>query len=692
MIDYLLLGDGAPGPWSFEVLDPATFALVAEGTTLVSEPSQKPPMTVAEPANLLVLAVGAWVVLLRTRIPRTRWLLLGTLVGAQSPAFAQPLTSITVTDYELQSSRRVSRTDFEYTYRVAVRNDGDTQVDNLTAEVVSNLDATRLGAVSSFTFDTLGPGAEGVAEQELTFTQDRRVLFDPATLLWSFEGDPAGAPPAAVGPLLNDTGVVNCSDGASASALCPIDSYPGQDGDTGRDVTLNSDDDGKAGFQFLKLNASGTPILNQLLDYAPGLWDCVLDEATQLTWDVLTEEATLLSSEALIAQVNAAARCGYADWRLPRRSELLSIVDYGASSPPLIDGSFFPAEASLYLTDSAVTVAESWVVDFETGRVEWRLAEESYAVPPGTGRLLMMRTPNFGVVNCAVLALVSLWWTAQVSADVEAWSDISVNGEEVRGEGPDFAIEKDGERGILFPVDHTVQLTSDAPDANKDEALWTYANREGRVRALANGPLGVPLASLPKPGEGKTPRYESHLLWKKTFVRSADTEREATFTVLPSFLELNAPLPPGVDPVQVSAAGQLPKASLILFIILHPEGQPSRLSFAQRVDLIGFTSARGGTGNLNASRLFGAYKRCGCTEWSPSSAGNRVFAADQSGSPIAGTLIGSSARSISPRFRWVNDIRSSTDCLRRLESRVMPTLALTSPIRWTCWARPAVLN
>jgi uncharacterized protein DUF1566/Calx-beta domain-containing protein len=160
--------------------------------------------------------------------------------------------------------------------------------------------------------------------------------------------------------LLNDTGMDLCADADQGSLTCPQPGFPGQDAEQGHDFTANDYTDGAAGFVFTKLDAAGAPLANQSVQYNATPWSCVRDERTQLTWEVKTDDGGLrdkdwtytwlnstgindggsagtanggvcvdtanCDSEKFVAAVNAAGLCGFNDWRLPTRDELLSIV------------------------------------------------------------------------------------------------------------------------------------------------------------------------------------------------------------------------------------------------------------------------------------------------------------------------------------------------------------------------------
>jgi len=165
---------------------------------------------------------------------------------------------------------------------------------------------------------------------------------------------------------LNDTGITfslfdqACGDGAQDCAY-------------GRDMTHNDDTDGHAGFSFTKLDMSGNPLPASVSD-----WACVRDNVTGYVWEVKTDDGGLRDTDntytwynpdpntnggkagtanggsctgsdcdtaSYVEAVNTlpVALCGYRDWRMPWREELLSIVDYGRVNPA-IDTDYFARE------------------------------------------------------------------------------------------------------------------------------------------------------------------------------------------------------------------------------------------------------------------------------------------------------------------------------------------------------------
>ncbi len=192
--------------------------------------------------------------------------------------------------------------------------------------------------------------------------------------------DPTPASSSIIPPVvMSDTGVTTCADQLNQDLPCPVATHVGQDGDKGRDFTVNDNSDGSAGFDFTKLDSNG-----QVLGASAPSWDCVLDDVTGLIWEVKTKaiEATTdnemlrlntntftwynssrstasgdvgvanggscvvassCDTEAYVTAVNTAKLCGFTDWRLPSRAELLSIVDFSQNEPgPMLDADYFP--------------------------------------------------------------------------------------------------------------------------------------------------------------------------------------------------------------------------------------------------------------------------------------------------------------------------------------------------------------
>jgi hypothetical protein len=80
-------------------------------------------------------------------------------------------------------------------------------------------------------------------------------------------------------------------------------------------------------------------------------------------------------TNAFVAALNTAAMCGFHDWRMPTRRELVSVVDLSLSSPAL-DPAVFPHPSpwfnAFYWSSTVVSASASvgyaaWMVDVNTG-------------------------------------------------------------------------------------------------------------------------------------------------------------------------------------------------------------------------------------------------------------------------------------------------------------------------------------
>lgn len=124
-------------------------------------------------------------------------------------------------------------------------------------------------------------------------------------------------------------------------------------------------------FDLARVDAKGRELAAG--DTAPGA--CVVDRKTGLTWEVKTAEGLQAARHtytwfnpddevnnghpgfenggvcagsrcdtlAYVQAVNKVRLCGFNDWRLPRRDELGSLVDYAVPFPgPMVPKAFFP--------------------------------------------------------------------------------------------------------------------------------------------------------------------------------------------------------------------------------------------------------------------------------------------------------------------------------------------------------------
>lgn len=197
------------------------------------------------------------------------------------------------------------------------------------------------------------------------------------------------AVPVVVGPL-NDTGITTSQCYAAGSDVLVSCASTGaaalsttQDGLVGRDRTAPSSADGRLGFSY---SSSTQPVTN-----------CVTDRVTGLVWEVKNADGglrdknktytnytdstqsatygTATDAKGYVDAVKALALCGYTDWRLPTKEELLGLVDYSISAPgPTIDQTWFPNTAAnlldwRYWTSSgyALDALQAWKVGFSNG-------------------------------------------------------------------------------------------------------------------------------------------------------------------------------------------------------------------------------------------------------------------------------------------------------------------------------------
>ena len=205
---------------------------------------------------------------------------------------------------------------------------------------------------------------------------------------------------------LNDTGIILCADRSNTHLPCPVDGFPGQDGQQGRDAngSLVKTGAGHAGFDFTKLDAYGEPLPDDA-----AAWSCVQDNHTGLIWEVKVNAPTTslhykghsfswynpdpdsnaghaggqaqgsctginiaCDTDSFVTAVNAQGLCGATDWRLPTRRELLSLVR-NDSVAPAIDLVWFPSASTSRNWSSSPNangLNSAWYVEFFLGSSE----------------------------------------------------------------------------------------------------------------------------------------------------------------------------------------------------------------------------------------------------------------------------------------------------------------------------------
>lgn len=184
---------------------------------------------------------------------------------------------------------------------------------------------------------------------------------------------------AAAAPRLNDTAIGFCIDAVGDFIDC---TETGQDAAYGRDVTRPKDADGRVGFHFTRLCNSGDragegncPAKPKPGD-APSEWGCTRDEVTGLLWENKTHAGHRAGNRmytfytpqydpegdyggpndltGFLNSVNEVGLCGAHDWRLPKPTELMGIVDMGVIPLPPVDERFFPNTAANFYWGAGV--------------------------------------------------------------------------------------------------------------------------------------------------------------------------------------------------------------------------------------------------------------------------------------------------------------------------------------------------
>jgi hypothetical protein len=107
----------------------------------------------------------------------------------------------------------------------------------------------------------------------------------------------------------------------------------------------------------------------------------VTDHVTGLMWQSPPTNATMTQPAAVTYCSTMLAAGGHHDWRLPTKIELLSIVDYGRSSPS-INPVFASVVSNAYWSSTSVagTPFNAWFVDFYDGNSKGYIATYTFYV------------------------------------------------------------------------------------------------------------------------------------------------------------------------------------------------------------------------------------------------------------------------------------------------------------------------
>lgn len=181
-----------------------------------------------------------------------------------------------------------------------------------------------------------------------------------------------------------------------------------------------------AGGDFVKIANDGSELPKEAaLGSRAADWGCVRDRRTGFLWEVKTADGGLrgadwtyswlmedgsanggtvgvangghcggrggCDTQSYAAAVNtmpswpgASSRglCGFSDWRLPRRAEMRSIMDYRLSGPAM-DPLFFPnTRSNIYWTASPYAVGSdrAWYTNARYGDFDWDGKGQAYRV------------------------------------------------------------------------------------------------------------------------------------------------------------------------------------------------------------------------------------------------------------------------------------------------------------------------
>lgn len=171
------LGPGAPGSQLFSIVDSVIFAELDSGQT----GSTAVPL----PGTLGLFALGAAALALLAACGQS-----STDRSTNAPhKLATAAISVTASQFEVTGMQklgeaRVSRTVYDYTYQVTIRNNGSSNAANVQAALagVPNGVTAIDGQVAA---GSIGTGASVSPQDTIVLRVDRSIAFDPAALTWN---------------------------------------------------------------------------------------------------------------------------------------------------------------------------------------------------------------------------------------------------------------------------------------------------------------------------------------------------------------------------------------------------------------------------------------------------------------------------------------------------------------------------
>jgi hypothetical protein len=173
-------------------------------------------------------------------------------------------------------------------------------------------------------------------------------------------------------------------------------------GDASSDVAKGADPSTWARWEMPNYKADAsvrTPVTLPYMVYTPQgmIQDAgvVQDDKTKLVWVVQPRGVGAFGTEVTFTDAQTQCQALGADWRLPKRIELVSLLSYGRASgdtAPFIDNGTFPNVGGKVWTSSPLRPVNGgpsqqyWIVDFDVGAVATRPGNQ----PPGA-RVLCVR-------------------------------------------------------------------------------------------------------------------------------------------------------------------------------------------------------------------------------------------------------------------------------------------------------------
>jgi hypothetical protein len=185
-LTFRWLGLGTPGSQPFEIYDSVSFALLEQGMTANVAPLPPPIALLATACAALVAARARRG---RRRVSRALrvlggWAAVGGLLAASETASAAVIgpPGIEIDGYELVSSVRLTRTQFEYTYRADVSNwFQDASISATLSSGAANITVLDGG----LTFDEVVEGDTVQSTDTFKIRVDRSAPFDERLLDWT---------------------------------------------------------------------------------------------------------------------------------------------------------------------------------------------------------------------------------------------------------------------------------------------------------------------------------------------------------------------------------------------------------------------------------------------------------------------------------------------------------------------------